>query len=632
MTGQCHDESKANLRGPIVVEIAVVGLGAWGLCVLERTISRARRTDQSIRLHGIEPGVLGGIPYGPSQPDYLVLNNACGQLSLYAAYDEEQTPKYGLSLCEWAQRTGYHWVGDECRLDPSGRPIDPGDYLPRRLMGEYLAWFYETALAELPPNLEFIRHHAGALDILADARDRERILLDNGESLVVHHVIMTSGHTPNLAAEAGGSSPIFREPYPVSALAPSPAPGEPVTVAGLGLVGYDVIAAFTSGRGGQFIDHGSRMTYVASGREPSMTVYSRSGIPYCAKSITGTDPTGDYRPVVCTPDVFATIRGEQPLSEGRIARTRRAARRQADLRQDLLPLLFAEMRARYYIQSASNAGGAGTADEVRTVLRNGWVSGEFDAATERLSTHYGTFDPADHMFAGHDQTYDSAADYEKRFYALVADDLDEALVLTGSPVKAAQETLRILRDEIRSVVEFGGLSLTSYIDFSKNIKGRINRLEAGPPVMRSKQLLALMDAGLVRAPFGPAPEVTKASAERNWVSSTQLETPYRAQTTSVIRGYLDMPSLARSASPLLTRLYTLGRLTQLQYGTQAVGSVAISEDFHPYDIEGRVQRNISLFGVLTEGARYFTHYIPSPRSRIRAVLDAQACIDAILGT
>jgi hypothetical protein len=92
-----------------------------------------------------------------------------------------------------------------------------------------------------------------------------------------------------------------------------------------------------------------------------------------------------------------------------------------------------------------------------------------------------------------------------------------------------------------------------------------------------------------------------------------------------------MPSLARTASPLLARLYTLGRLTQLQYGTQAVGSVAISEDFHPYDIEGRVQHNISLFGVLTEGSRYFTHYIPSPRSRIRAVLDAQACIDAILG-
>jgi hypothetical protein len=605
-----------------MVEIAVVGLGAWGLCVLERTISRARRTDQSIQLHGIEPGVLGGVPYGQSQPDYLVLNNACGQLSLYAAHDEEETPKYGLSLAEWAQRTGYHWFGDECRIDPSGRPVDAGDYLPRRLMGEYLAWFYETALAELPPNLEFIRHNAGALDILSDAKDRERILLDNGESIVVHHVILTSGHTPNRGPEKA-AWPTFREPYPVSSLAASPLPREPVTIAGMGLVGYDVIAAFTTGRGGKFTDHGARMTYAPSGNEPSMTLFSRTGVPYCAKSVTGTDPTGDYRPVVCTPDVFAAIRGDGGS---------RAARRQADLRQDLLPLLLAEMRARYYIQSASNAGGTSEADAVRAALRDGWTSGAYDAATDRLIGRYGSFDPADHLFAGSGETYDSAEDYEKRFYALVADDLDAALVTTGSPVKAAQETMRILRDEIRSVIEFGGLSLTSYIDFQKNIKGRVNRLEAGPPAMRSKQLLALMDAGLVRAPFGPAPEVSLDADDEVWVSSTQLATPHNATTSSVIRGYLDMPSLARSASPLLSRLYTLGRLTQLQYGTEAVGSVAISEDFHPYDIEGRVQRNISLFGVLTEGARYFTHYIPSPKSRMRAVLDAQACIEAILGS
>jgi len=98
----------------------------------------------------------------------------------------------------------------------------------------------------------------------------------------------------------------------------------------------------------------------------------------------------------------------------------------------------------------------------------------------------------------------------------------------------------------------------------------------------------------------------------------------------VVRGHLDMPALAQSASPLLSRLYRRGRLTELHYGETAVGSVGLSEEFHPYDAAGRVQPNISVLGVLTEGARYFTHYLPSPRSRIRAVLDAQACIEAII--
>jgi hypothetical protein len=608
--------------GAIVVDIAIVGLGAWGLCVLERTISRARRTDQSIRVHGIEPGALGGVPYGPSQPDYLVLNNPCGQLSLYAAFDEPETPRYGLGFVEWAQRTGYHWVGDECRIDPTGRPIDAGDYLPRRLMGEYLAWFYETAISDLPPNLEFIRYNAGALDILADSRDRERIHLDNGESIVVNHVILTSGHTPNREPDAKPASPRFREPYPVTAFAASPAPDEPIAIAGMGLVGYDIMAALSTGRGGQFVDHGARMTYKASGHEPAITMYSRSGVPYCAKSITGTDSTGQYQPVVCTPEVFAAIRGDGGS---------RVGRRQADLRQDLLPRLLAEMSSRFYLQSALLSGGADRQTEVRAELVAGWTNGTFDETTSRLALRFGSFEPIDHLFAGHNLTYDSADEYEKRFYELVVDDLDAALNPQGSPVKAAQEVMRILRDEIRSVMEFGGLSLHSYIDFQKNMKGRINRLEAGPPAIRSKQLLALMDAGVVRVPFGPAPEAVLDTTGRIEIRSSQLGTPHQESSGSIVRGYLDMPSLARTASPLLARLYTLGRLTQLQYGTQAVGSVAISEDFHPYDIEGRVQHNLSLFGVLTEGSRYFTHYIPSPRSRIRAVLDAQACIDAILG-
>jgi hypothetical protein len=59
--------------------------------------------------------------------------------------------------------------------------------------------------------------------------------------------------------------------------------------------------------------------------------------------------------------------------------------------------------------------------------------------------------------------------------------------------------------------------------------------------------------------------------------------------------------------------------------------VAISDNFHPYDVEGRLQSSLFLLGVLTEGVRYFTHYLPSPRSRLRAVLDAQTCVDAIVG-
>ena len=62
-----------------------------------------------------------------------------------------------------------------------------------------------------------------------------------------------------------------------------------------------------------------------------------------------------------------------------------------------------------------------------------------------------------------------------------------------------------------------------------------------------------------------------------------------------------------------------------------VGSVDLTPDSHPIDIEGRPQWRIWMFGVLTEGVRHFTHYIPSPRSRIRAFEDLGACVTEILG-
>jgi hypothetical protein len=257
------------------------------------------------------------------------------------------------------------------------------------------------------------------------------------------------------------------------------------------------------------------------------------------------------------------------------------------------------------------------------------MEGRFDQAVEELEARYGRFDPASHIFAGAGNHYVSARDYQAQVYEMVEADLDEALTEGGSPVKAAQEVMRILRDQLRSVLEFGGLSLESYIDFQSNVRGRINRLEAGPPPLRSQQLLGLLDAGVVRIPFGPNPEVSAADG-RVALRSTQLDQLSAATVHGIVRGHLDLPSLSRSVSPLLNRLYAKGRLTQLSYGNTAVGSVAINEAFHPYDAEGRLQPNLSLLGVLTEGVRYFTHYLPSPRSRLRAVVDAQACVESFI--
>jgi uncharacterized NAD(P)/FAD-binding protein YdhS len=602
-------------------EFAIIGLGSWGLCVLERTVNRARHIDGTVRVHVIEPGQLGGGVYSASQPDYLILNNPCGQLSLYAAPDHDDEPQYAVGLYEWALSQGYRRVGHEYKIGSTGETIEPTDYLPRRLMGEYLAWFYDALVAEAPSNLEIVRHYVAATDITPEIGGRETIWLSDGSKLTVDHVILTSGHTLNEEREVSPHEVHYLRPYPVEYFDEAVAPGEPIAIAGMGLVGYDLLTALTVGRGGTHQDEGERKLYTPSGREPEIYLYSRSGVPYCAKSAHGVDPTGDYQPIVCTPEAFRQMTNPSgsPL------------RRRVDFRNDLLPLLFAEMQVRYYMLSALKRNGVSAANLVHDQLESSWHAGTFARAIDRLEPTYGPFDPARVVFADDDAHFDTSEAYESHVYQMIESDLHEALMVGGSPVKAAQEVTRILRDQMRGVIEYGGLSMRSFIDFQSNIRGRINRLEAGPPPVRSQQLLALMDAGVVKVPFGPHADVSTTEDGKVLLRSTRLAKPTNAIVNHVVRGHLDLPSLARSSSPLLSRLYTKGRLTQFSYGDTTVGSVAISEDFHPYDAEGRIQANLSLLGVLTEGVRYFTHYLPSPRSRLRAVYDAQETVEAIIG-
>lgn len=575
-----------------------------------------------VEVHVIEPGTPGSGVYDVTQPDYLLLNNPCGQLSLYPFATEDDQPCYGIGLHDWAVDRGYRWVGDRCKIDPSGRPIEPHHFLPRRLMGEYLQWFYRALVAGAPSSVEIIHHPTSAVDLVARRNGTEEVRLADGHVVSVDHVIVTSGHTAN----RGQARANELNPYPVASYVETVPSDATVAVAGMGLVAIDVVTALTVGRGGEFVEDGAGLRYLPSGLEPEVHMFSRSGLPFTAKPVTGIDRTNVYKPLICTPEALDALSGR---SNGN--------RRVVDVRTELLPLLFAEMNSRYYAQLAfQETGSAADGAAVRERLRGAWIGGRFDQVLDRLAGRFGSFD-AEALFFGHQPKYQSSDDYEQFFYQALVDDLREAEVPDGSsPTKSAADVMRIFRDPMRSVVEQGGLSLDSYLDFNTDICSRINRLVAGPPALRTRQILALMDAGVVRAPYGPAPARGVAvnggdpRADKTRISSTAFKQPYVNEADVVIRGHLEEPRIEGSASQLLSHLYSRGRVSQFRYGAQTVGSVDLTPDSHPIDIDGRPQVRISMFGVLTEGIRHFTHYIPSPRSRIRAFEDVGACVSGIL--
>jgi homoserine O-succinyltransferase len=308
-------------------------------------------------------------------------------------------------------------------------------------------------------------------------------------------------------------------------------------------------------------------------------------------------------------------------------------KRQMDARRELLPLVFAEMELHYYTSAAGLADGPLAAREVSERLVGAWSAGTFAHERAQFACRYGTFIASEYFFVGHGRHYDDAADYESAVYATVAADAREALVAGGaSPVKTALETLRALRDTLRLAIEFKGLNLGSHLDFLANLQSRFARLVAGPPVFRSQQLLALVDAGVLKLPFGPSPEVFPAHAGGVLIRSRALGQPFELVVDRLVRAHLDLPSVAGSASPLLANLVRRGRVRPLDFQGTPAGSIDLTEDFHPVNDRGRPETRLWVFGVLSEGARYFTLYIPSPKSRVRAFVDAGTCAKSIFGS
>jgi uncharacterized NAD(P)/FAD-binding protein YdhS len=610
-----------------LLRIAIVGLGPWGVCALERVVSTARQglpPGVEVEVHVIEPGTPGSGVYDVTQPDYLLLNSSCGAISLYPFVEGEDEPSYAVGLYDWARSEGYRWVGEACAVDPAGRAIEPGDFLPRRLMGEYLHWFYLALVAAAPAAVRVFFHPTAAIDLVAARDGGEEVHLADGEIVAVDHVIVTSGHTANESGGPSAAHPHQLTPYPVSRYVDRLPAAATVAISGMGLVAFDVVTALTIGRGGAHVREGDGLRYVPDGREPLIQLFSRSGLPATGKASIGAEPAAEPAPAVATPEALDRLSGRAT-----------GTRRQVDMRRELLPILFAEMTVRYYAQAAANVGSAADGAAVREQLALAWEEGRFEAAVATLGARLGEFD-AEAMFFGHHPKFESRDDYERYVHRILGEDLRESSD-PSSPVKAAADVFRVFRDPVRSVVEYGGLSLESYLDFNADIRSRMNRLVAGPPALRIRQLLALMDAGIVQIPYGPAPAVGPAGdgagfePTRTRISSTALREAHAADVDIVIRGHLDDPRIEGSASSLLTRLYTRGRISQFRYGTVNVGSVDLTPDSHPIDIDGRPQARIWMFGVLTEGIRHFNQYIPSPNRGSRAVHDLGGAVAEILG-
>jgi hypothetical protein len=301
-----------------------------------------------------------------------------------------------------------------------------------------------------------------------------------------------------------------------------------------------------------------------------------------------------------------------------------------DFDADVLPLVLTEMRIAYRRCQARCAGD----DAVRALhreLRPDAGAARLTAVLDELDQRLGRFDPGLAFDGSAGMALDDSVAYQDWLADYLARDLAEGLLgFAGSPVKAALDILRELRDTIRYVVDFGGLTSDSLDEFTRQTVPMMNRAVVGPQYERHSELLALMAAGIALVPFGPAPAVAWNEQAGRWtIASSMLGAPYRADADWIAAGHVPLPAVGSSASPLISELHRKGWIREYQPASRRVHGIDVDPDQHPLDASGRADRRLWVLGPLCEGATFYNNLVPSPNVYSRPVFDAHRCVTAM---
>jgi len=278
-------------RDEAMLRVAIVGGGPRGLAACERLLDRARPgTPLALTVFESASEVGPGPNHDPAQP---LLDRLNLPLRLVDIPARERQGEPG-SFEAWAART----------LPDCG----PEDYPARADLGRFLAARWDALASDRPDNVAI--EHIRAQVTQAERQDRGWMLSDGDRPHgPFDEVLLCPGHQPvepddqirRWRAHATAAGATLMHAYPANVLldAAQEWQGKTVAIRGLALSMIDVMRLLTEGLGGRFeADEQGHLVYRRSGREPARLLpFSLDGLPPAPKPATAAlDAACDPRP------------------------------------------------------------------------------------------------------------------------------------------------------------------------------------------------------------------------------------------------------------------------------------------------------------------------------------------------
>ncbi|MDT5149268.1 MAG: hypothetical protein QOI01_1001 [Mycobacterium sp.] len=614
------------------LQLAIVGFGPRGLSVAERLCANVESLlpdGRELVIHLVDPYVFeGGQVWRSTQDQALLMNTVACQVTMFVddTVDCAGPVVSGPSLYEWARSIaliGIPNVPEAVRAEAA--TLGPDDYPSRAFYGSYLQWTRDRIIWSAPPAVSFISHQATAADVRDTAPGLQEVVLDSGETIGnLDAVVLALGHMPHRLGKSEAALGQFADLHGLRYVAPSnPADvpldaigaGELVILRGMGLNFFDYMALLTIGRGGTFTrELGGTLSYLPSGREPRLVAGSRRGVPYQARGKNQKGPSGRHEPRYLTAEVIERLRA------------RADAGVPAGFRRDIWPMIDQEVRTVYYATLVRERRCTCDAEEFTAL---------FAAAERALVPTLGDplaiqeSDAQRTVLSKFDIYPDESWDWRKIAAPFVDDDLrstqsfrswlrsylDSEVREAGKgnvagPRKAALDVLRDLRNEIRLLVDHGGLSGDSYRDELQRWYMPLNaHLSIGPPAERIEQFAALVDAGVLEV-LGP--DLRVDCSDGHFVAYSRTCPDLTVRATTLIEARLPEVDLHRTTDPLLRTLLDRGECQPYRMpirggGQYVAGGVAVTR--RPYrllDAADRPHARRFMFGVPTESVHWVT--------------------------
>jgi hypothetical protein len=383
----------------------------------------------------------------------------------------------------------------------------------------------------------------------------------------------------------------------------------------MGLTAVDVVKTFTIGRGGKF----KNGRYIPSGEEPLIILGSRLGLPYSARA--HNQKTDQYKGEILTPEHVLKLKGQKA---------------KIDFEKDLMPLILKEMDYVYYTTLKGKQWGNQFMKCVSNKERRRWIA-ENVPPKDRFSWQ----DLENPLWNIEAETppgqpwFPSMAAYTHFVTEYIRRDIQEAEKGNAtSPLKTAVDSvLRDLRDTLRLVVDRGGLTASSHRYLDRAFNRVNNRIAVGPPVSSTRELLALVEAGLVSF-SGPTPKLSMDENTGEFFVESNLVGGSRRSVKHVLNGRIHSVDNKNDSSTLIQNLFKRGMIRTFvnkdETGNYELGGLDVTDDFNVIGKDGRPHPHVCAIGIPIEGKFWFNAVDARPDVNSNAIVHLSRWVEKVV--